>query len=409
MNEPKGGELVTQTLEELAAQKKKDSGEMLRENLGREPKNMMRPATHIGKYTHPQAKDDMSLLCENSKCGGGYVCFGNFRTELNDYAAGNAADLPHSKTMEAMMQDGRSVREHLKQCSSDLRRIASVEEKEFKRWAENFQGKEKQGKFSSRTDFKLKQVYLPLENDQYRILTLLPCSVLIWELKSRINSREWEVRIENNKEYNFRVSFVDQWVRKYGGTKPQNVSHLNNENGGNARVLTCLPPSFGRDYELPKRNFFDQIWVYLPKNPQEAQKGVGHLFISLYSSLLQDPNTLWARRKKKGILRAIIERGIIWPAEKIISSAEPGWSLQQQYAALSPAQKAWLDPYAPVDPEGDRGQSTDWQEEIAMQISRFIRRNFDKMLRVDPQKKKIELGEAFSGEIAKLAKEYLDG
>ncbi|WP_028573526.1 type I-F CRISPR-associated protein Csy1 [Desulfonatronovibrio hydrogenovorans] len=400
---------MPQTLEELAAQKKKDPGEMLRENLARELKNMMRPATHIGKYTHPQAKDDMSILCENSKCEGGYVCFGNFKAELKDYATGNAVYLPHSKTMEAMMQDGRTVREHLEHGSSDLQRIASVDEKELKRWAENFQEREKQGKFSSRTDFKLKQVYLPLENGQYRLMTLLPCSVLIWEMKSRINSREWDTRIENNKEYNVRISFVDHWVRKYGGTKPQNVSHLNNENGGNVRVLTCLPPSLGRDYELPKRNFFNQIRVYLPKNPQEAQKGVGHLFISLYSSLLQDPNTHWARRKKKGILRAIIERGVIWPAEKIISSADPGWSLEHKYAALPPAQKAWLDPYAPVAHEDDMVQSADWQEEIAAQISRFICRTFERMVHSDPQKKKIEPGEAFFRETAKLAKEYLDG
>ncbi len=397
---------MSQSLEDYAKEKKIKPGQLLRKNLGREQKEMMRPATHIGKYTHPQAEDSMSILCENTACKSGYVCFGNFKTNLHDYV-GNAAYLPHSKTLEALMEDGKTVREHLVEQSAELKSVAAVNEEDLSKWKNKFQDKEKQAKSCIQSNFKLKQIYFPLENHEYRLMTLLPCSLLVWELKSRARDREWETRTEKGKEINTPKAFIEQWIRKYGGTKTQNVGHLNNENGGNARVLTCLPPNFKQDYQLPQKNFFNQIKIYIPKNSREAQRGVWQLFQSLYNTLQSDPNALWARRKKRGILRSIIERGIIMPAENIRENASPGWSNDGKYSSLPAAQKAWLDPYAPFEEE-QRDKQKDWPEEIALQISRFIRSNFERMVRFDQQKKQMVFDEAFSKEISDLAKEYLD-
>ncbi len=395
---------MSQTLEEFAKNKNMEPGELLRKNLGREPKNMMRPATHVGKYTHPGIAEGLVVSAPDYNGSDGYVCFGNFVSNLKDYV-GNAAKMPHSKTMEAVMQDSRTVREHLSECSINLMHIASVDKGEVKRWKEVAAQVEDQSRKISHSDFKLKQIYFPLHIGEYHLMTLLPCSVLIWELKSRINAREWDARSEDGKERNVRIAFVDYWIRKYGGTKPQNVSHLNSENGGNARVLTCQPPTLKQDYQLPRRNFFNQIKVYVPRNPREAQRGIGQLFQSLYDTLLNDSNALWVRKKKRGILRAIIERGIIMPAENIREKAPSGWSKEEKYSSLPAAQKAWLDPSG----SDESGQSDDWQERIALQISRFIRTNFEKMIRFDPQKKQVIFDEAFSREISDLAKEYLDG
>ena len=394
---------MSQTLEEYAKQKNMEPGELLRKNLGRQQKNMMRPATHVGKYTHSQAKDDMSVFCVNAKVGYGYLCFGNFESVLRDYI-GNAANMPHAHAMESLMPDGRQVRQHLKEGTRELRQIAAVNATELKNWQDNFNQVQEQARICSRSNFKLKQVYFPLGNGTYQLLTLLPCSTLVWELKSRLAIREWEIREANSKQYNVRIAFIDRWNREYGGTKPQNISYLNSNNGGNARVLTCLPPSVNRDFQLPKRNFFNQIKIYIPRNPREIQKGVGVLFQSLHSTLLSDPNALWARKKKRGILRAIIERGIIMPAENIRENAVPGWSKGEKYSFLPVSQKAWLDPWG----LGQDDAEENWQEEIAKQIARFVERNFEKMTRFSPERKKVNFDDAFRREISDLAKEYLD-
>lgn len=132
------------------------------------------------------------------------------------------------------------------------------------------------------------------------------------------------------------------------------------------------------------------------------------MFQSLYDTLHNDPNTLWARKKKRGILRAIIERGVVMPAENIRENATPGWSKQEKYSSLPAAQKTWLDPLAISG--FDQGEIIeDWQEEIAQQIARFIRSHFEKMVRFDPQKTHVIIDEAFFKEVSSLAKEYLDG
>ena len=306
-----------------------------------------------------------------------------------------------------MLPDERTVKEHLIAGSAELKQIAAIDEDEFEKWRTNFQEKEKQGQISTHSDFKLKQVFFPLEDGDYRLITLLPCSLLIWEVTYRINAREWEVKEDNgNEKANAPISFIDNWKRNYGGDRPQNVSHLNSKVG--ARILPCLPPTFEQDYRLPKRNFFNQLKVYIPRNPRDTHKGIIQLFQSLYNNLLYDPNSLWARKKKRGILQSIIERGIIMHAENIRENAPAGWSKEEKYSSLPTSQKVWLDPYASTDFELVASQE-DWQEEIAAQISRYIRSTFEKMIASDPQKRKIILDDALLREISGLAKEYLDG
>lgn len=399
---------MSQSLEDFAATRKMEPGELLRKYLGLNKKQMMRPATHIGKYTHSRAKGDMSILCTKSKTKNGYLCFGNFHTALKDYT-GNPAFLSHSKTLESTMQDDRLIWEHLEEGSPELRHIACVGHEEFREWQERFHEIKEEAKTCMRSNFKLKQVYFPHENGTYHLLTLLPCSLLIWELKYRIGNREWSVMETDKKEVNVRTSYIDHWNRKYGSTKPQNVSHLNSENGGNARVLTCLPPTLNRDCQPPKRNFFNQIKIYIPKSPKVAQQGLGLLFQSLYDTLTRDPNALWARKKKRGIIRAIIERGVIMPAEFIREKAPAGWSSEEKFSGLPYSQKAWLDPHNDAESE-QTDVSIDWRDEIAEQISRFVCRTFERTIKYDLQKRNIGLiDEAFSREISDIAKEYLDG
>jgi CRISPR-associated protein Csy1 len=357
----------------------------------------------VGKYTHPNTK--VSILAKQSDIKPGYLYFSSFESDLRDYNADNAANIPYPKTLEALMPDGKTVREHLESNSLELKALADVDPKEFESWRTDFEKYKKESTQSDHTEEKIKQIFFPKDDGEYALLSLIPCSILIWELKNRVGNREWEVRNCDEKSKNVRKSFIKKIQYKYGGTKPQNISFINSEKGGNAIKLKSFPPFFERKYKLPIKNFFNQLRVYIPRNNKTSGTFIWQLFDSLYRTLVSDPNALWARKKKQGILRAIIEHGVIAPAEDIRMNSDPGWSRKKAYASLPVAQKKWLDPEGHNEPAED---ILAWQDIIAKQIARYIQSTFEKTIKFDSHKQNIPFDEAFFNEVAQIAREYLD-
>lgn len=385
--------------------KKSDPETWLPEKLGAPDNKKMRPATHIGKYTHPYMDKHVSIMAPSTPRPKGYLCSGNFTTSLQDYA-GSASELPYSKTMEAEMEDGRPLREHLQEGSHLLKRICNVDDQTLHAWRKEWGREQEQSRDTRITDRRLKQIYFPLGGDQYQLLSLLPCSVLIWELKARLNSRRWQEK-SNSDTKKSPTAFFNQCQARYGGTKPQNVSFLNSENGGRAVKLICSPPALNRKYRLPTRNFFNLVRPNRFQRSTDGQVHLWQLFESLYQTLAFDPNTDWARRKKRGIVRAIIERGIILPAENIRANAPVGWSMNDKYSGIPQEQKSWLDPDCPKEP--DETICEDWQRAISRSIATFITIYLEKTIKSDPTKKAISMDDVFANEIVGVAREYLHG
>jgi CRISPR-associated protein Csy1 len=400
---------MAEKLKDYIKSRKSDPETWLPEKLGAPAKKRSRPATHIGKYTHPDANINASIQANLIHGPKGYLSSGNFATTLKDYA-GSAEVIPFSKTVEAEMEDGRTVREHLQSESEALKSLCKTDNETFYAWQKAWEKQQEQSMKSEVTDRRLRQIYFPLGDGQYRIMTLLPCSILIWELKKRINDRVWQHETtETNKEKkNIPKCFFNQCYVKYGGAHPKNISFLNNENRGNAIKLTCMPPTLNRGYTLPTRNFFNLIRPNRSRRPTDGQTHLGQLFEALYQTLAFNPNTDWARRKKRGIICAIIEYGVILPAENIRENAPAGWSADDKYAALPQEQKAWLDPERGKDPVTQQ-DGRDWQEAVCRSIATFITTNLEKMMKYDPAKKSVPMDDAFVNEISDLAREYLNG
>lgn len=399
---------MAEKLVEYIKSEKGEPEKWLAEKLGAPAQKRMRPATHVGKYTHPYVKKEQSLQAAWLPGPEGYLCSGNFSTEFQDYA-GSSAFLPYSKTIEAVMDDGRPVRKHLQEGSEALKRLGKADNQTIEQWRKALEEDMKESRHCNASDHRLKQIYFPLGNNQYRLMTLLPCSLLIWELKKRISGRVWppeEIK-PNGTEKKSPKAFFDQCGSDYGGTKSQNISFLNNENGGRARRLTCLPPTLDRTYSLPIRNFFNLVTPSRRGRPDQ-QNNMHQLFEALYKTLAYDPNTDWARKKKKGILRAIIEYGIILPAENIRENAPAGWSTDEKYSGLPKNQKAWLDPGRQRETDAEIA-GREWKDAIARDIALLVTRNLQKTIKQDPKEKDIVMDDAFHSEISELAKEYLDG
>ncbi|WP_082081708.1 type I-F CRISPR-associated protein Csy1 [Methylocucumis oryzae] len=185
---------------------------------------------------------------------------------------------------------------------------------------------------------------------------------------------------KNNQHYHGELAEIySLTVVGFGGTKPQNISVLNNQNGGTAYLLESLPPILKkRSINPPKNNFFSNSLRL--KDFQED-------FDQLHKQLSSDTNNIHVRNKRDWLIKNIIYQ----VADKLwqIRFLDAGWSTSDNYQNLSPQQKTWLDQAY----KDTRQQQTDWQEDIKTALARWLSNSYkttqgDKALSIDDDRYK---------------------
>lgn len=124
-------------------------------------------------------------------------------------------------------------------------------------------------------------------------------------------------------------------VRKMGGTKPQNISQLNSERGGNNPLLASLPPLWQTREPVPlsSRRLMARFG-YRPEVKQTLQR-LGQFLQS------NPPANLDTRQRRDAMVFDLLDEWLQFSAT--LRTVEPGWS-QRPECQLSTAQKHWLDP-----------------------------------------------------------------
>ncbi|WP_413482873.1 type I-F CRISPR-associated protein Csy1 [Morganella psychrotolerans] len=218
-------------------------------------------STHPCTFTHPSARQNSMGIAGNNKVtaviaqakqeNDGFLRSGNIQTEPD--ALGNAAALDIYRFLMLKMQDNRTLLTHIDEESPLAKSLLShgdyhVLRNDFLRVITE----RKQAITSS----KIKQVYFPVfdntAGDNYHLLSVLTPSGLLFELRRRIEFILWSAgnKTEKNKHQNnerntesFRTIYGITVIR-FGGSKPQNISVLNNDNAGKACLLLSVPPGF---------------------------------------------------------------------------------------------------------------------------------------------------------------------
>ncbi len=163
-------------------------------------------------------------------------------------------------------------------------------------------------------------------------------------------------------------------VQKIGGTKPQNVSQLNSERGGQNYLLDSSPPSW------TPRN----VWPLKGKEPLFERFGrqqrcaylVGKLKTFLQSDL---PPTKETRDKRDIFIDQIVDEFILYYDRLLY--LEPGWTAAPT-CQLSLAEKLFLDPgRAHLDPEfACKRNEKDWQNEICKRFGLWLNKQLGETL-----------------------------
>lgn len=132
--------------------------------------------------------------------------------------------------------------------------------------------------------------------------------------------------------------YRDWALQKMGGTKPQNISHLNSERRGDNYLLSSLPPPAWKPNlrYLPVHcsSAFDRAFG--------ARPTVRRMVKAFLAFLQTDPEpNRHTRQKVDGFLDSLVDEVVIYAGE--LQSQPAGWSLDDRYDELALPEKLWLD------------------------------------------------------------------
>ena len=338
-------------------------------------------ATHVGRFTNPDVKIIYNAENVNSKRDSPYVTTSSSNALL-DAVASSASFLPALGLLFLKLEDGKTVYEHLISDEEDLQKDIQDFEVDYYDF--------KDAIFSigacrtpRATDEKLCQVYFPAGvGEGYHLLSVLPPSSVMLELKERILARNKEDAEKRKNEIQIDRS---RWMKlvqtKFGGTKPQNVSYRNAATGGRLFMIQSMPPTIEKkSIFYPRKDFFSEnLWL----------KEFTRLFYRLHGRYKDTRHNAEIRQSVRDVEAQIMEKVLV-KVYKLRQGPE-GWSDSR---SLSTAQAIWLDEkYAFLRWERR------WRQEIADSFAAWMFSSYQKVMK----EKSVELG---NGEFQALSEEF---
>lgn len=317
--------------------------------------------SHPGKFSHPSAKTT-SIIATGKPEQDGYLRSGNVEYELDVF--GNAAAMDVYKFLTLPMGDGQTVLQHLERDSAEIQSLLSVSTASYENLKEGFLAV-KQIDNENKTDQLVKQVYFPVE-ERYHLLSLLTPSGVLTKLKTQIDAMRFSEITQQAREFRKKNEYHEHGfedllgltVTGYGGTKPQNISVLNNKNAGLAYLLPSIPPTLQqRQIRLPTNSFFRNSL-----RSRQFQESFQILDRLINSGINNKPIRDGIHNTLKFLIDQVMEQAFQ------IRAIGSGWSETEHYQNLPLAQRIWLD-----DAKVELRQNQDnWLKEVTTAFARWL-------------------------------------
>ena len=328
------------------------------------------PGTHIAKLTHSSSAGS-SFLDRSSTRKSEYLSTSSLSDEIIDGTYPNAT---LSKQVKFLMLEYGGVAlfdELLKGNDSVFAGFESTP-LELKVWGDHY--REILNKKPS-SDFLLKQIYFPVEND-YHLLTVVRSSSLSQKIYGDYFSKEARKLSESvNKarkaeKYSPEISKQALGVCKIATTlsQPQNVSVLNGKRGGRVRLFSAQPPVWRYQKKPPVRK---TSWFYENSIYRATKEDIDFLrdFLIRFSHL--DLSTRDPKRREwmvKWVNRII--SNVLFFAEDA-QNLTPGWS-DDPKSKLKVEQQYFLDPYRSDEAFQAARKATDWSPVVCADFAAWL-------------------------------------
>ena len=358
-------------------------------------------ATHPCTFSHPSARKNKngnvtSIIAECSSQNDGYLRTGNIAVQAD--ALGNAAALDVYKFLNVKLQDGLTLLMHLSADSEQAKQLFNIPTATYDELKSGFLAMVKPAQGNVVTSSKIKQVYYPVEAN-YHQLSILSNSGLVFELRKRLDVMRFGDEVKAKRALKKENQYSEQGYSEiydittigYGGTKPQNISVLNNQNGGKAHLLSSAPPVLKiRDIRFPTTNFFDEalnIWSFKD------------LFQELHNVLKMEVGGNIPRQKLLTARDNKIKDLVLKIMDAVYLLREVSIEQFRESSGLSAAQKVWL-----CHEKADERENTDlWLDEIIHDMTRWLNNAYSKSL----GDKQILLGDEEFNEIKKVIGQWV--
>lgn len=324
-------------------------------------------ASHPCTFSHPSARKNKngyvsSIISKNKPSADGFLRSGNVAVEPD--ALGNAAALDVYKFLSLPMSDQRSLLVHIEQESELARQLLEVPTCDYQTLRDGFL-KMIDSDQASVSSSKIKQVYFPVAEGEYHLLSLLTHSGHLFELRKRLDAMRFGELVKEARECKKANRFHPKGYQEifglttigFGGTKPQNISVLNNQNAGKAHLLLSIPPNLTpREIRLPKTDFFKECFTAW--QAKEVLEALHRLFKADYNNI----NIRNGRDYRiQQYVDLVIEK--MWQVRLFLTGHQGDLPSE-----LPLEQKVWLYP----EFESQREQENEWLDKITRQIARGL-------------------------------------
>ncbi|MEB0139126.1 MULTISPECIES: type I-F CRISPR-associated protein Csy1 [unclassified Undibacterium] len=332
-------------------------------------------SSHPCTFSHPSGRKNKNgktstIIADAIARPDGLVRSGNVHAELD--ALGNAAALDVYKFLTLTLSDGRQLISHIEQNTDQAKSLLAVPTANYEALRTGFLAM-KERETVSVTSSKIKQVYFPVVSNYHQLSILTP-SGLMYELRKRIDEIRFgdttklakDLRKKNELSVTGFNDIHNLGMIGYGGTKPQNISVLNNQYAGKAYLLPSLPPVLqAESVRLPTNDFFTNcLWPNQFKVNLEL----------LHKWLIDSRNNIQVRTRRDelflDLFNDIVEK--IWQ----IRGTEAGWSLKERFDSLPKLQKIMLDQYWIIE----RTENEQYVDNFLKDIARWMILAYKKVL-----------------------------
>ena len=309
--------------------------------------------THALKATHPDARGTSLYKPPQSLAQHPFVGSHCLPDSFAGDVVGNAAALDVYKLLR-IRHDGRTLLDGMLAGDADLLAALSDDAAEAQAWVDAFIGiAAPRGTPASHT--RAKQIYWlvgedPRDDAGYHLLAPLYASSLAHEVYTTINEDRFgdpaKAARQARRDEVYSDTAVHEYphlaVQKLGGTKPQNISQLNSERGGNNYLLASLPP------------LWEASELRAPLRMENALHAFGRLrevrrlVRELAAFLKSDPDKTMDTRNSVDDWFAQIVDELLHYGNLVQHTLEAGWSADAECELLE-HQQLWLDPRRAID------------------------------------------------------------
>ncbi|MGR4066541.1 type I-F CRISPR-associated protein Csy1 [Billgrantia sp. C5P2] len=341
--------------------------------------SQLQVVTHSLKAIHPDAKGTNLYIEPGQLNQGGLVGSHCLPADFQGDVVGNAAALDVYKFLKLEWQ-GRTLLERALDFDEALIDALSQDREEAESWVRAFASiTEPKGAPSSHVMGK--QLFWlvgddPADDKSYRLLAPLYATALTHRFYAQVSPNTWffgdhnkaaRKALKDKAPYEGGyTSYPNLAVQKLGGTKPQNISQLNSERGGQNYLLASLPPNWeSREVYAPMRDAFRAF-----KGRPNVRRIVGELKRLLEADPTKNMHT---RDLRDDLTAMLVDELMLFTFD--IHSLAPGWTAEEK-CQLALEEQYWLDPgRAHEDSEfAETRRQSNWHEAISARAANWLNR-----------------------------------